>query len=179
MNIDSIRDIPEVLGTYTVDALPNADLLAGISIAFIGGFLLLALLTVLALYIFTSVATQKLAKRLKYKNSWMAWIPILQIHLLLRMAKLDIGIIVLFWIMVFLQSLPSVTEMPAIYYLLIIIASLGVMTIYTFTFIKLCERIGYNKWLGLISLTQIGSYVLLGMLAWGKQDSIELKHQEV
>ena len=41
----------------------------------LGGFAVVAVIAVIAIYVWTAVVYQKVLKHLGYKNPWMAWIP--------------------------------------------------------------------------------------------------------
>ena len=41
----------------------------------LGGFAVVAVIVVIAVYVWTAVVYQKVLKHLGYKNTWMAWIP--------------------------------------------------------------------------------------------------------
>lgn len=58
----------------------------------------LALLFWAALYIAFAVSLQTIGKKTGVKNTWFAWIPILNLVLLLEIAGLDLWMIILFFI---------------------------------------------------------------------------------
>ena len=132
--------------TYGTD-LEGVDELA----ALFGGFVLVFFFGTLGFtYIYTSITLMAMAKRLDYENAWFAWIPILNIVLLLKMG-----------------------DMNPLLVLLILIPGLGGLAIAIINIIALmniCEKVGYEKLLALLVLVPIANFVLLGMLAWGKKD---------
>ncbi len=71
--------------TYGTD-LEGVDELA----ALFGGFVLVFFFGTLGFtYIYTSITLMAMAKRLDYENAWFAWIPILNIVLLLKMGDMN------------------------------------------------------------------------------------------
>lgn len=119
--------------------------------ALFGGFVLVFVFGTLGFtYIYTSITLMAMAKRLDYDNAWFAWIPILNLVLLLKMG-----------------------DMNPLLVLLILIPGLGGLAIAIINVIALMnisEKIGYEKLLALLILVPIANFVLLGMLAWGKKD---------
>jgi hypothetical protein len=100
---------------------------------------LVSFLIGLATYIFTSLALAKIGKELGYKNSWFAWIPLLNTIMLMQLGEKSA-----WWILV-----------PFIGEIMMIIAIM-----------RITEKRGYDKLLGLLVLTGIGAYILLYLLAW-------------
>jgi len=95
----------------------------------------------------------KIAKRLNYENAWFAWIPILNMVLVLKMG-----------------------DMNPLLVLLILIPGLGGLALAIISIIalmKVCEKLGYDKLLALLVLIPIGNLILLGMLAWGKKEKTQ------
>lgn len=115
-----------------------------IFIASMGIFIIFPLLVGLATYIFTSLALAKIGKELGYKNTWFAWIPLLS-----SIMQMQLGEKSAWWLLV-----PFVGQIMAI---------IAIM--------RITERRGYDKLLGLIILTGIGGYVLYYLLAWNPKAS--------
>ncbi|MFA5745316.1 MAG: hypothetical protein WCX82_00735 [archaeon] len=64
----------------------TAGLIVGLIIAAVVVFII-ALLFIIAIYIYTSWAMYVIAKKLKYKKAWLAWIPVANLFLLPILAK--------------------------------------------------------------------------------------------
>ena len=81
-------------------AIPGAtgSLIVGLAIVTIV-VVLLCILFLIAIYVYTSWAWYTIAKKLKYKNSWLAWIPVANLFLLPILAKWD-------WAYGFLMLIP-------------------------------------------------------------------------
>ncbi len=111
---------------------------------------------ILAVYVYYAFAWMNIAKRMKYKNPWLAWIPIANLFLFPILAKKH-------WTYGFLLLIP--------------IANL-IFTIIWFW--KILELRGYKKELSLIyigtiipylsSFAWIALFVVFGFLAWEKKN---------
>jgi hypothetical protein len=101
----------------------------------------------LAVYIYTSLAYMNIAKKLNHPNPWFAWVPILNIVLHFQLAQMS-GWLVL------VMLIPLVN-----------------LVVYIIALMKICERRGMDKLLGLLALIPIANFILLGILAWKKDES--------
>jgi len=63
--------------------------------------ILIVFLLILGLYIYTSLAWYTIAKKLKYKKPWLAWIPIANIAMMLQLGRFH-------WAWVFLILIPII-----------------------------------------------------------------------
>ncbi len=130
---------------------PYVDIMSG---GFIGAITTLGifviLLFVLAFYIYTSLAWYTLGKKLKYKNSWLAWIPIARWAMILQLGKFH-------WAWVFLILIPILGWIA-----LFIILIISKWTIY--------EKRKYPGWFSLLIIfPQIGAIldlITVGFVAW-------------
>jgi len=88
----------EILKLYSAERA--ADILAG---GIIGGLiaigLIIATLVAVVLYIYFAVAWKTIADKLKYKRSWLAWIPFANISMILQIGKFH-------WAWIFLLAIP-------------------------------------------------------------------------
>lgn len=89
--------------------------------ALAGGMLILGLAVILFFYILTSLALMKIADRTKTKNSWLAWIPIANVFLMVFIARKEwfwaLGIL-LIGIIPVIGSLASLVGMIYIWWLI-------------------------------------------------------------
>jgi len=110
----------------------------------------LAILFLIGLYVYTSIVWQTIAKKLKHKKSWLAWIPIVRCALILQLGKFH-------WAWVFLVLIPIFGWIVLI--ILIIISKW-----------RIFEKRKYPGWFSLAPLLpKIGGIVnliALGFLAW-------------
>lgn len=134
-------------------ALP--DNFITILISFIIGFFVL----ILAFYIYSSLTLMITAKRLKKEPVWLAWIPVGNLYLLSKMAKMH------WWPMLLVIG----TIIPYIS-----IPSSIVLFIFCIIWLyKICEARKRPGWWAIITIIPIvgwiWSLILWGILAWGKK----------
>lgn len=115
------------------DAVPMAAL---------GGFMAFVLLFALAMYIYVSLALMTIAQKTNTENGWFAWIPILNIILMLNIAKKPI-----WWIILFL--------IPLVNIVMAIIVWMGV-----------AEARNKPNWWGILMIVPVANVVVPGYLAW-------------
>lgn len=118
--------------------------------------IMIAVLIILAFYIYTSLAWMTIGKKVKYKHSWLAWIPIANIGMILQMGKFS-------WLWIFLILVPIVGWIALAVLLLIAIW-------------RIFEKRKYPGWLALVPLLSfvpmlggvagIAFLVILGLVAW-------------
>ncbi len=119
--------------------------------------ILIALIVFVGIYVYFSLAWQKIAKKMKYKKSWLAWIPFANISMWLQMGGFS-------WAWIFLLLIPIAGWIAV--YVLFIISSWRVF-----------EKLKYPGWLSLsFILNTIGggigaiTYgVVVGIVAWEKK----------
>jgi hypothetical protein len=129
----------------------EAGVFAGMAaLLFTGVMLVVSVVIGLGSYIYCALALMKIARRLNYENAWFAWIPILNLVLMFQLG-----------------------EQNPVLLLLLLIPGVGAVVIGILSIIalmKICEKRGYDKMLGLLSLIPVANYILLGILAWGKKE---------
>jgi len=147
---DTSYDWDALSEEYNYEELAEASAGAGIMAALFGGAMLfVSIICSLAMYIYMALTLMKTAQKLGAENAWYAWIPILNIVLLFKLGEQNPWLILLMLI-------------PGIGALIVgILAIIGTM--------KICEKRGYDKLLGLLMLVPIANLILWGMLAWGKK----------
>ncbi|HZR28003.1 MAG TPA: DUF5684 domain-containing protein [Terriglobales bacterium] len=107
-----------------------------------GGVMIVVLLIGLAAYVYIALAVQTIANKTHTENPWMAWIPIINIILLLNIAKKPI-----WWIVLFLIPLVSLV--------MAIIVWMGV-----------AEARGKPSWWGILLIVPLVGMIVPGYLAW-------------
>ena len=71
------------------------------------------IISILAFYIYTSLAWYTIGKKLKYRNSWLAWIPVVRWAMILQLGRFHWAWIFLFlipifgWIILFILLIAS------------------------------------------------------------------------
>lgn len=129
-------------------------LTGGFLTALTGGLLLvvIAISTVvsIALYVFMSWAYMIIAKKLNMENAWFAWVPVLNLILMAQIGDINPWTLLLIII-------PFVNVFYLIYFLVV-------------SSMKMSEKLGLDKYLGLLMFVPVVQYVFLGYLAWGKYE---------
>jgi hypothetical protein len=120
------------------------------------GLILLMLVFVVAVYVYTALALSTIAKKLGHDKPWLAWIPVVNIALVLQMGGFH-------WAWTFLVFIPILGWVP-----LAILSLVAMWRIY--------ELRNYPGWLALVSLlgfipilgglAGIANLVVLGFVAW-------------
>lgn len=125
-------------------------------LAMIGTFIVVWIIMALAIYVYTAWAWMTIAQKLKYKNYWLAWIPIANIAMILQLGGFH-------WAWVFLIIVPIAGWLA-----LVVLAIIAIWRIY--------EKRNYPGWLSLILalnfvpligwIAGIANLVVLGLVAW-------------
>jgi len=110
--------------------------------AFMGAFLLIFCISMLVLYVYHALALQTIATKTNTENPWFAWIPILNIILMLNIAKKPI-----WWILLFLIPLANIV--------IAIIVWMGI-----------AEARNKPNWWGILMIVPAVNIVVPGYLAW-------------
>ena len=138
-----INETSSEIGNYVI---------GGGVLAFIAGIVLLALVLVIAIYVYTALAWSTIAKKLKYKRPWLAWIPFANCAMMLQLGGFH-------WAWVFLALIPIFGWIALI--VLVIIATW-----------RIFEKRKYPGWFSLsMVIPQVGFIlylVAIGFVAWRK-----------
>lgn len=110
--------------------------------AFMGGFLLVFCIFALAAYVYHSLALQTIAEKTNTENPWLAWIPIINIILMLNIARKPI-----WWIILFL--------IPLVNIVIIIIVWMAI-----------AEARNKPNWWGILLIVPVANIIVPGYLAW-------------
>ena len=95
-----------------------------------------------AMYVYFSLALSTIAKKTNTENAWWAWIPILQILLMLNIAQKPLWWIVLCFI-------------PLVSIVIVIIVWMAI-----------AERRGKPSWWGILLIVPVANLIVPGYLAW-------------
>lgn len=104
----------------------------------------------LLVYIYLAYALMKIAKKLDGRHSWFAFIPILNIFLLAKIA--DFG-----WVSVFLFFLISSIPKSGIFFGAII---------WVMWWRSICFKLNRPKWYGFLMVVPVAPLILIYVLAW-------------
>ena len=113
----------------------------------IGAILIFVLIFVLIFYIYYAICLVKIAKKAGIKeNIWFAWIPILNLILMLQIAKKP-----LWWFILFLIPLVNIVISILVY-------------------MEISKAIGKPDWLGILMIVPIANVIVLGYWAFSKNE---------
>ena len=143
-----------VLENLSLGSLDSETIQAVFASGIIGGLIaisiLFIILFVIAVYIYQALAWRTIARKLKYKKDWLAWIPIANISMMLELGGYH-------WAWVFLILIPVFGWIAL--FIFIIIATW-----------RIFERRNYPGWYSLsLVIPQVGGIlylVAIGFVAW-------------
>lgn len=110
--------------------------------AILGGFMIFMLLIILAAYVYTSLAVQTIANKTNTENGWLAWIPIVNIFLLVMIARKPI-----WWFFLCLIPLVNIVMLVIIW-------------------MAVAEARGKPSWWGILLIVPVVGIIVPGYLAW-------------
>jgi hypothetical protein len=188
-------------------------------------FFLIAFIAVIILisYIYTSFAMMRTAQRLKTEPAWLAWVPVGNMYLMSKMAKMHWWPVVMYILglpmLIFsicgmilsynLSNFPFPVTNPTLLlssFLLLLLALILLLVVSVFSYIwlwKICQFRGKPGWWAIIPLVSfigipfsmmpmigpllnnlislaasIWTFVMWGILAWGKDEEAKVALQE-
>ena len=124
----------------------SVDPAAGAIAAIMGGVLLIMMLFGLVIYIYIAVSLMKIAKKTGTSNAWFAWIPILNVILMLQIANKPIWWLFLFFI-------------PVINIVFTILV-----------WMEIAKRVGKPEWWGILIIIPLVNLVVPGYLAFSDDE---------
>jgi uncharacterized membrane protein len=119
-----------------------AQMERGAAIAALGAFLMVFLLFAVAAYIYFALALQTIAKKTNTENPWLAWIPIVNIVLMLNIAKKPV-----WWIILCFIPLVNIVIMVIVW-------------------MAIAEARGKPNWWGILMIVPLLNLIVPGYLAW-------------
>lgn len=129
-----------------------------------GVVLLIILIPIVAVLVYLLVTFIKIAQKTHTPNGWLV---ITLFAIPFKVAKFA-GLSYWFGLIAF-ASLP--------FYLiderLVSIVALGVTGFFTYLWMRICKRLGFSQWLGLLMIVPIANLVLPGVLAFSKNQLVE------
>jgi membrane-associated HD superfamily phosphohydrolase len=123
-------------------ALAQGSESAGPFAALTGLVLILSVGFIVAFWVYFALALQTIADKTNTANSWLAWIPIANLFLMLSVAKKP-----MWWFILFLIPLVSLVMLVIVW-----------MTI--------AEARGKPNWWGIMMIVPLANFVVPGYLAW-------------
>ena len=139
--------------------LADPEMLGGLFAA-IAGFIVIFIIVGIAIYIYQALAFMKIAEKTNTENGWLAFIPIANLYLMSKMAKMH------WWpiLLIIAMFIPF-------------IGFVGMLLFVIYTFIwewKIFEAVGRPGWWVLWQIIPLlGTLIfliLLGVAAWGKKE---------
>lgn len=140
-------DYSSYSSTYDYSGSVNPDAAAGIGMAIFGGMMLFLLIVFLIFYIYFAICLMKMAKKTGTANAWFAWIPILNVVLMLQIAKKPI-----WWLILFL--IPFVNIIMSI-----------------LVWMAVAKELGKPEWLGILMIVPVANIIVPGYLAFSNSNS--------
>jgi len=117
------------------------------------GMIILAIVFVVLMYIYHSIAWYRIGKKQKYKHPWLSWIPFANISMIFQMGGFH-------WAWIFLMLIP-------------IIGWIAVIVLWIISMWRIFEKEKSPGWFSLsIIIPQIGGILYLiaiGIVAWKKK----------
>ncbi|MGB7281746.1 MAG: DUF5684 domain-containing protein [Candidatus Acidiferrum sp.] len=110
--------------------------------AFMGGFFLILFIFVLAMYVYHALALQTIAAKTNTENGWFAWIPIVNVILMLNIAKKPI-----WWIILCIIPLVNIV-------------------IFIILWMAIAEARNKPNWWGILIIVPVANLIVPGYLAW-------------
>jgi hypothetical protein len=139
---------------YTYDS-EEANAAAALAATLFGGMMLVVIgIPMLISYVYMGLTYSKIAKRLNHPKPWFAWVPIFNIVLHFQLADMS-G-----------------------WFALLMLVPVANIVVYIMAMMKICEKRGMDKLLGLLVLVPIANYILLGLLAWKKDEGTQQPVQQ-
>ncbi len=114
------------------------------ALALAGGMMLVMFIFMAVIYIYMALALQTIAKKTNTENAWLAWIPIINVILMLNIAKKPLWWIILFFI-------------PLVNIIIGIIVWMGI-----------AEARNKPNWWGILMIVPIVGIIVPGYLAWSE-----------
>ena len=112
------------------------------AVAALGAFMMVFLVFFVAMYVYFALALSTIAKKTNTENAWWAWVPILNVLLMLNIAKKP-----LWWIILCL--------IPFVNIVIIVIV-----------WMSIAEARGKPNWWGILMIVPVVSLIVPGYLAW-------------
>jgi len=102
---------------------------------------------ILAVYIFQSVCLSRIAKKTNTENPWLAWIPIANVYLMVKISqKPD------WWFLLFFVPLVNIV--------------IGVII-----WMEISKRLNKPDWIGILIIVPVANFAMMGYLAFSSDDT--------
>jgi len=120
--------------------MAQPDVGVGLAGGLFGGVMLIVWL---AIYVYYALAFMTIASRTGTENAWMAWVPILNLWLMVQIGEKEAWWIILFFI-------------PVLNLVAAIVVTMAI-----------AERVDKPSWWGILIIVPVVNLIVPGYLAWG------------
>jgi hypothetical protein len=120
---------------------------AGVGAAIFAGIAIVWLLFVAAVYIYMAVCLIKIAKKTNTSNAWFAWIPVLNLILMIQIAKKP-----MWWIIMFFIPFANIVFMIMLW-------------------MAIAEAVKKPSWWGIMMIVPVMNIITPGYLAFSKTEN--------
>lgn len=121
----------------------DAALIAGIGLLTFGFFGVFAL----GLYIYMGLTLMTIGKKLNFESPWMAWVPIANIYMMLKIADLPGWTLILLFI-------PFINFLFTFFMI--------------YVWMKIAEKRGFESWVGILMIVPVIGIAVPGYIAWAE-----------
>ncbi len=154
----------QVLPDLQLEEIPQAVLqLMGLVT---GTMVLIWLALALFFYFFLGMCLYCIARKLRLRRAWLAWIPVANIHTMVAAAGKPwwwTALILLTWVS---PGLGVFLPAAAVVFLILAVV---VLVLFALIWMHICRRLRVNKWLGLLIYVPIAQWVLMAVLAFKRE----------
>ncbi len=126
------------------------------------GLMIFVFVIIIAMYVYMAICLMKIAKKTNTPNGWLAWIPIANFVLMVQIAKKP-----LWWLFILLAPFVPV------------VGPIAMLVVVVLIWMAIAERVGKEKWLGILMIVPIANLILPGILAFSKMENPEIKDAEI
>ncbi len=133
---------------------------------FTGMTMVIQLAVSLLFYFFTSLCLYLIARKTGTDGAWLAWVPLLQIFPMIQSA----GIAWWWGLVLYFAPIPLMF-IPLLGVVVMVAWFVALVVFFAIVWMRICERLGMNKWLGLVMFVPLFNVVLMALLAFNSESS--------
>lgn len=142
-------------------SLGQSPLDVGTIFAAMGAIFLIALIPIIAIYIYLVVCMIYIAKKTNTPNGWLTIIPFVIPFKLSKFAGMSY-----WWGLLSFLPILSFGNRPLYAIFMLVTVAIGI-----YWWVRICERLGQPKFLGLLMIVPVANLVLMGYLAFSNSTS--------
>lgn len=137
----------------------------------IAGFSIISAAAGVVFYLYFSLCFFRIARKLDLSAAWLAFVPILQIWVMVASA----GKSVLSFLLLFspIIGIGIAVVNPLVGGIIAVAGAVVSFLVYIYLWMCISENVGESKWLGLLILVPVANIVLPGYLAFSRMESYE------